>query len=222
MTELKPVASPKAKPSAAPAGLAPQVQKAAAAPSAWMKYVAALSELLGRVIATDEKGRALGNTQAFRAWHETTLRTGAQGGTTFLIGNGASASMASHIAADVAKGARLRTQVFTDLSLLTAVANDIDYEEVFATPLAWSMGAGDQLVAISSSGNSANIVRAIEVARERGGHVVTLSAMEEDNAIRNMGALNFYLPALTYGHAETTHAAILHYWVDHLLEARKL
>ena len=97
---------------------------------------------------------------------------------------------------------------------MTALANDISYEEVYAEPLRWNMKAGDMLVAISSSGNSPNIVRAVKTAQSLNGTVVTLSAMGEDNAIRRLGDLNFYVPAQTYGLAETAHAAILHYWMD--------
>ena len=122
--------------------------------------------------------------------------------------------MASHFAADVAKNAGIRTNVFTDTALMTALANDLCYEEVYAEQLRWNMKAGDMLVAISSSGNSPNIVRAVKTAQSLNGTVVTLSAMGEDNAIRKLGDLNFYVPAQTYGMAETAHAAILHYWMD--------
>ena len=134
--------------------------------------------------------------------------------TVFLIGNGASASMASHIAADLAKNAHVHTQVFTDLSLITSIANDISYDEVYAEPLRRRMTQGDMLVAISSSGQSPNILRAASRATSLGGFLVTLSAMSPENALRSLGMMNFYVPAKTYGMAETCHAAILHYWVD--------
>ena len=150
-----------------------------------------------------------------------TVRLKNEFGTIFLVGNGASASMASHFSADITKNLHIRTQIFTDLSLITACANDICYEEVYAEPLHWSMKRGDMLVAISSSGNSPNIVRAIDTAKAIGGRIITLSAMDVDNKIRSMGDLNFYIPANTYGLAETCHAAILHYWVD-LMEYRSI
>jgi len=132
----------------------------------------------------------------------------------YLIGNGASASMASHFAADLTKNADLHTQVFTDTSLITAVANDLSYDMVFVAPLHRRLKAGDMVVAISSSGNSANVLKAAEFAAARKAMVVTLSAMQPDNALRQLGALNFWLPADTYGLAETGHAAILHHWMD--------
>lgn len=134
--------------------------------------------------------------------------------TTYLIGNGASASMASHMAADLAKNAQVNTQVFTDAALITALANDCSYEDVFAEPLAQRMRPGDMLVAISSSGNSPNIVKACRTARNLKGSVVTLSAMAAENKIRTLGELNFWIPADAYGLAETCHAALLHFWMD--------
>ena len=152
----------------------------------------------------------------FRIWCDWTRQAQITQGCLFFVGNGASAAMACHTATDVGKTARVRTQVFTDPALMTAVANDVEYAEVFAEPLSWMMNASDVLVAISSSGNSPNVIRAAEKTRERKGHSVTLSAMQPGNALRHAGDLNFYLPAMKYGLAETSHAAILHHWVDRL------
>jgi D-sedoheptulose 7-phosphate isomerase len=136
--------------------------------------------------------------------------------TMYLIGNGASASMASHYSADLAKNGHIHTQVFSDLSLITALSNDIGYNHVFSIPLKQSAVSGDILIAISSSGKSRNILNAVEEARVLGLFVVTLSAMAADNPLRTRGNLNFYIPAMTYGHSETGHAAILHHMMDQI------
>lgn len=73
---------------------------------------------------------------------------------------------------------------------------------------------GDILVAISSSGKSINILNAVQTTKKLGGRVITLSAMSADNPLRKAGELNFYIPAQSYGMAETCHAALLHYWID--------
>jgi D-sedoheptulose 7-phosphate isomerase len=158
-------------------------------------------------------------SKGFKLWAEYTLGVREKRKTVFLIGNGASASMASHVAADLAKNAHIHTEVFSDLSLITAIANDISFEEVFAEPLRRRMTPGDMLVAISSSGQSTNILRAAGEAKNLGGIVVTLSAMKYDNPLRKQGILNFYLPAETYSLAETCHAAILHHWIDEMVSA---
>jgi D-sedoheptulose 7-phosphate isomerase len=180
----------------------------------WKQNVQELCDILIKISILDNLGNALSPDDAFEKWKKLTLKIRENDKCIFFVGNGASASMASHFAADVAKNAGIRTNVFTDTALMTALANDLCYEEVYAEPLRWNMKAGDMLVAISSSGNSPNIVRAVKTAKSLNGTVITLSAMGEDNAIRKLGDLNFYAPAQTYGLAETAHAAILHYWMD--------
>ena len=180
----------------------------------WVNHVKELNRILNGLSVFQSDGTEMSIDNAFLLWQETTLSIRKEKKTIFLIGNGASASMASHVAADLAKNARVRTEVFSDLSLITAFANDTGYENVFAEPLHRNMCAGDMLVAISSSGQSPNVIRAVEVASSLGGFVVTLSAMKRENKLRSSGMLNFYIPADTYGNAETCHAAILHYWID--------
>ena len=128
--------------------------------------------------------------------------------------------MASHVAADLAKNGHVHTEVFSDLSLITAIANDMGYEEVFSEPLRRRMTSGDMLVAISSSGESGNVLRAVEESQMLKGVVVTLSAMNRENTLSTKGDLNFYVPAATYGLAETCHAAILHHWIDKIVERK--
>ena len=185
----------------------------------WGKNIQEIHQILGGLSVRDHQENELEHDQAFSQWKEMTLQVGKMGGTIYFIGNGASASMASHFAADIVKSCRIRTNVFTDLSLLTALANDISYEDVFAEPLRWYMKKEDMLVAISSSGNSPNIVRGVKIASSLRANVITLSAMNTDNRIRQLGDLNFYVLAKTYGLAETAHAAILHYWID-LMDAQ--
>ncbi len=183
----------------------------------WKDNITRILSSMELLSARDEAGREMKTDYAFRKLKEYTLRARELQKAVFLTGNGASASMASHMAADLAKNGHVRTEVFTDLSLITAIANDIGYEEVFSEPLRWKMKKGDMLVAVSSSGKSPNVLCAAEEARMKGGFVVTLSAMEPDNPLRSMGKINFYVPADTYGAAETCHAAVLHYWVDRVI-----
>jgi len=180
----------------------------------WSRHVAQLLVLLEDSSCRDTRGRELGNEPGFRLLREITVRVRGNRGTIFLVGNGASATMASHMAADLAKNARLHTEVFSDLSLITAISNDMGYENVFSEPLSRRCRKGDMLVAISSSGRSPNVLKAVDLARRRGLTVVTLSAMKPDNPLRRKGTLNFYVPAPTYGFAESCHAVILHHWMD--------
>jgi D-sedoheptulose 7-phosphate isomerase len=180
----------------------------------WKETIETLHGLLANVAFTDASQRPLSADAGFARWTEDALALRARHQTIFLIGNGASASMASHFAADLAKNGHVHTEVFTDLSLITAISNDMGYEHVYAEPLRRRGRKGDMLVAISSSGRSPNILAAVEVAREIGLEIVSLSAMSPENPLRKGGDLNIHLCCGSYGEAETGHAAILHHWMD--------
>ena len=108
---------------------------------------------------------------------------------------------------------------FNDAALLTATGNDAGYDQVFAhSARPGSARAGDLLIAISSSGNSPNVVRALEAAAGLGVAAVTLTAKQPDNRARALGDLNFYVPLDRYGWAESAHQVILHYWFDQYLD----
>lgn len=173
-----------------------------------------LTEVLSDLKITDERGSILDCQAGFEALLRLTMEAGKKHDNIFLIGNGASASMASHIAADLCKNAHLSTEVFSDSSLLTAVANDVGTDHLFAVPLQRRGKKDDILVAISSSGQSKNILEAVKPARKIGMKIVTFSAMKPDNPLRKLGDLNFYVKAETFGLAESAHAVLLHYWVD--------
>lgn len=180
----------------------------------WIENIESIKSTLEKLVVTDGSCREIGHDTGFDLWKRFVVGVRENRKTIYFIGNGASASMASHFAADMAKNARVHTQVFSDLALITAIANDMGYENVFSEPLKRRMDSQDMLVAISSSGNSPNIVSAVNAALSLEGTVITLSAMRPDNPLRRQGKLNFYVPADTYGLAETCHAAILHHWMD--------
>jgi D-sedoheptulose 7-phosphate isomerase len=180
----------------------------------WSTNVDEIAKCLQLLTTSGGDAKLLDSESAFSLWTDWTVQIREQKRTIFLIGNGASASMASHVAADLAKNAHVHTEVFTDLALITAIANDMSFQEIFSEPLKRRLVPGDMVIAISSSGRSENILQAAETTRKLDGKVVTLSAMNSENPLRRLGDLNFYIPAQTYGMAETSHAAILHYWID--------
>lgn len=176
-----------------------------------------LSEVLQN-IETSGTNSKISSEKAFKTLLKKTEYMSKNHKNVFLVGNGASSSMASHIAADLCKNGNLATRCFTDASLLTALANDCGVEEMFAEPLRQQAHKNDMLVCISSSGESPNIINAVKQARATGMYIVTLSGMNSENTLRSLGDLNFYVPAKSYGFTETAHAAILHYWVDTIVE----
>ena len=184
---------------------------------AWPDYLSAASAGLRDLTVTAAGGRLLAAADGFARWVQITHDGQRRGQHLYLAGNGASAMIASHFAADACKNGGLSAMTFNDPALLTATANDVSFREVFALPLRRIGRAGDLLITISSSGNSPNILRALETARSMSIQIVTLSGMCSDNRARAMGDLNFYVPSRRYGWVECAHQLILHYWLDQYL-----
>jgi D-sedoheptulose 7-phosphate isomerase len=131
-----------------------------------------------------------------------------------LIGNGGSAAIASHVQNDLCKAVGVRAIVFTEQPLLTALTNDIDYASAFEYLVGLWSEPDDLLVAISSSGRSPNIIRAVQAARALRCRVVTLSGFQPDNPLRRLGDINFHVSSCNYGTVELAHGALLHYVTD--------
>ena len=115
----------------------------------WTNNVDEIAKFLQSPRASDGDTGPLDIDSAFARWIDWTVEVRERKKTIFLIGNGASASMASHVAADLAKNAHVRTEVFTDLALITAIANDLSFQEIFSEPLKRRLVPGDMVVAIS-------------------------------------------------------------------------
>ena len=107
------------------------------------------------------------------------------GGKVILIGNGGSAAICSHLAVDFTKSAGIRAISFSDPSLQTCFSNDYGYESAYAEMVDAYGDAGDVLIAISSSGSSANIVNATQKASALGISLITLSGFGDGNPLRS-------------------------------------
>jgi D-sedoheptulose 7-phosphate isomerase len=142
------------------------------------------------------------------------LTAGPTGARIFFVGNGGSAAIASHMAADWMKNGKMPTLCFNDAAQLTCISNDLGYENVFSLPLQYHGRLGDVLFAISSSGESKSIIHAVNHAKNACMNIVTLSGFEPDNRLRGKGGVNFYVPSKSYGTVEIAHLAILHSLLD--------
>lgn len=142
---------------------------------------------------------------------------GPHGARLIFIGNGGSAAIASHMAADYQKNGGFPTLCFNDPAMLTCISNDLGYESVFRKQLDMHGRLGDVLFAISSSGDSLSIVNAINLARDLKMNIVTLSGFLPENRIRGAGGVNFYVPSVNYGVVEIAHLAILHGFLDEVM-----
>jgi D-sedoheptulose 7-phosphate isomerase len=184
----------------------------------WENYIAAVGSGLSRLEITDKRGQTLNVADGFDRWVAITHDVQTRGQHIYLVGNGASAAMASHFAADACKNGGLRAQAFTDGALLTCTGNDLAFDQVFALPLTRFARPGDLLITISSSGASPNILRALSRAHEMQLQIVTVSGKGADNPSRAFGDLNVYVPAARYGWIESGHHVVLHYWLDQYLD----
>ena len=136
--------------------------------SFYQSYTQAMHQALAGLAVTDHAGQPVPPEAAFDRWRDWTREVKTNHRTCFFIGNGASAMMASHMAIDGTKNAGVNSLALNDPAYLTAISNDLSYEEVFSFPLQRLACLGDLLVTISSSGNSPNVLAAIKTARERG------------------------------------------------------
>ena len=181
-------------------------------------YLERLEKTLHSLIVTDPYGAKLSQEEGLLQWCRICHQAKQSDKTMYFIGNGASAAMASHMAADFSKNCNCRAMAFNDVALMTAVSNDTHYEDCFAVPLARFSNSGDVLITVSSSGDSPNVIKAIACARELGLTIITVSGMRSDNHSRVLGDLNFWVPADTYGVVEACHQVLLHCWLDTFLE----
>jgi D-sedoheptulose 7-phosphate isomerase len=143
-----------------------------------------------------------------------------QAGVVYLIGNGGSSGIVSHGAIDFLNACGFRSHALTDNSLLTCMANDYGYENVFAQPFKTLLREKDAVIAISSSGNSMNIVNGSNLAKEKGAFVLTFSGFTKENKLRNAGDYNIWLDSKHYGRVEIGHSLLLHYLTDRLASTK--
>lgn len=177
-------------------------------------YFRTLGAFGGRIEATDGSGERLSLAAAGGAALEAAKRTQRDRTRVFFIGNGGSAGICSHMATDWMRNGGFSALALNDGAVLTCLGNDLGFEQVFAKQIQMHGRAGDLLIAISSSGNSPNILRGVEAARAAGMRVVTLSGFKPDNKLRRLGDVNFYVPSDRYGWVEISHLALCHAILD--------
>jgi phosphoheptose isomerase len=145
-----------------------------------------------------------------------------RGGRVWAIGNGGSASMADHLMCDHLKGGRTGTakrpqvcSLASNNAIITAIGNDISFEQIFTYQLESLAKPGDCVFAISSSGNSPNIVSALEWAKAAGVSTISLSGFSGGKA-RALSDVNIYVPVENYGISEDLHQSLMHILAQYL------
>jgi len=181
-------------------------------------YVSDLKAVLDRVDHGEAEALATHIEKAYRA-----------GQFIFIIGNGGSGANASHLCEDLAKGTlsdpvrqrRMKVLSLTDNTpYILALANDLGYQHIFVEQLRNLASAGDLLVAISASGNSPNVLVAVEWANDNG--LATFGVTGYDGGLlRRMAKAGLHVPCNNMGLVEAVHAVVFHYLVDILRERLK-
>jgi D-sedoheptulose 7-phosphate isomerase len=158
--------------------------------------------------------------ERLNALGETLLRAYRNNKQVFLLGNGGSSSTASHMAADLAKNTigpnmkRFRIVSLNDnAAIMTALANDLGYENVFSEQLTNLVQPGDVLIVVSASGNSPNVLKAMRYARSRSAEVVGLLGFDGGEAAR-LSDIALIVPSDHYGVVEDVHLIVNHILVD--------
>lgn len=177
-------------------------------------YARRLHDVIAAALASDREGAALDLESAIRTMGRSMKAAHQRGNRVFFVGNGGSAGIASHLATDFSKNGGMRASALNDGSVLTCLGNDYGYEHVFSKQLEWHARAGDVVVAISSSGKSANILAAAAAARAADCELFTFTGFAPDNPLRVMGDVNIYVSDPNYGFVEVGHLALLHGVLD--------
>jgi D-sedoheptulose 7-phosphate isomerase len=179
-------------------------------------YFVTLSDLLCQVEVTSGSGGRIEFADAATALMAHARATHAAGNKLIFVGNGGSAAIASHMATDYSKNGGVRSLALNDASMLTCLGNDLGYDRVFAKQIELHARSGDLVIAISSSGRSANILNAVDAAAAAGCNIATMSGFAPDNPLRRKGEWNFYVASDRYGFVEIGHLTICHAVLDFL------
>ena len=133
------------------------------------------------------------------------LNISKNGGKVIFVGNGASASLASHAATDLTKQARIKAIALNDHNLITALSNDYGYEKWVEKALSYYASEKDLLVLISVSGESLNLVKAVEFAKNNLITSLSLTGSLKTNKLRNLTDYSLWVNCKSYNIVESIH-----------------
>jgi D-sedoheptulose 7-phosphate isomerase len=163
-------------------------------------------------------------TGVIEAAGELLINTLKQGGKVLLCGNGGSAADCQHIAAEFVVRYEKKRQAMaaialtTDSSILTAHANDFDFDTVFSRQIEALGNDKDCLIAISTSGKSKNILKAVEVAKSKGMIVIGLTGCE-GGELGKVATVSVIVPSVVTARIQEAHILIGHWWCGVIEEA---
>lgn len=168
-------------------------------------------------VKSKKDGEQIGLENACLVAGKIIRQTIESGASIWWVGNGGSAAICSPLSQDTLNKLDARSFCLADPSLITCMANDFGYENVYVNPLEKLAKPKDLLTAIYSSGNSKNIILCAKMVFKKGLNLITLSGFEENNRLWNIKShLSFFVPTDFYGIAELSHEAILHGIIESL------
>jgi D-sedoheptulose 7-phosphate isomerase/D-glycero-D-manno-heptose 1,7-bisphosphate phosphatase len=189
------------------------------------QYATAASYLSGY---RDESAQALASVDQESLERAAALLLAAyvEGRMVFSCGNGGSAAISNHLQCDHVKGVRTSSDLTprvmslsSNIELITAIANDLSYDDVFVYQLQSQAKLGDVLLAISSSGRSPNIVRALEWARANGIHTIAMTGFTGGDA-REAAEVAVHVDSANYGVVEDAHQSLMHVLAQYIRQSR--
>lgn len=155
----------------------------------------------------------------FDELNEYTKTIKSNGGRLFFFGNGASAAFSNHMALDWSKNGGILALCLSDSAMLTALANDYDYNGAFLEFLKInSPTSNDLVITTSSSGNSKNVVNVLEYCKENGITTFGLSGLNEGNKTDKLADFSLFVPMKTYGMVECIHQVFHHIFLDKYMQ----
>jgi len=157
------------------------------------------------------------NTDKLIKIKNTFLNCSKKGGKLIIIGNGGSASIASHFSVDITKNAGLRCVNFNEPNLITCFANDYGYEKWAEKAIDFYANKFDVVILISSSGCSKNIINAGKFSKKKGIKTITLTGNNKNNPLKKIGDLNLWVDSKAYNYVENIHQIFLLSIVDLLI-----
>lgn len=145
------------------------------------------------------------------------------GGTLWLAGNGGSAAIADHSVCDISKGTYQAgakpvraVSLAADGPLLTALGNDLSYDEVFSEPLKYYLTERDALLVVSSSGNSENVVRAVQAAQAKGVPTIAFTGFS-GGRLKDLADTCVHVDVNNYGIVEDIHQSLIHVLTQYIV-----
>ena len=126
-----------------------------------------------------------------------------------IVGNGGSASIASHVSVDLTKTAGIRSTTFNEPNLITCFSNDYGYENWVAKSIENYCLKGDLVILISSSGESLNLINAAKKTKELGLKLITLTGFNKNNSLSQIGDKNLWIDSNSYNIVENVHQILL-------------